>query len=204
MPISQINTNSIANEAVVTADLANSAVTTVKIADSAITTAKIAEGAVVTADIADGAVTPAKISGMPRITKMQTFVNSTRQTFSVANPLTYWSVTYTKLSATSELHIWCVISAWSNANGGNYLGIRIDSENNFGGVAIDLTGGDRGGVTILQTRTGLAAGNRTISVYQETGNSTSNLLIPVLNPNSSDDARNQQGASVIRVYEVEP
>ena len=61
MPISQIVTNSIANEAVVTADLANSAVTTVKIADGAITTAKIAAGAVVADDIANGAVTRAKM-----------------------------------------------------------------------------------------------------------------------------------------------
>jgi hypothetical protein len=45
MPISQIVTNSIANEAVVTADLANSAVTTVKIADGAVTNAKLASGA---------------------------------------------------------------------------------------------------------------------------------------------------------------
>jgi hypothetical protein len=61
MPISQIVTNSIANDAVVTVDIANNAVTTAKIADNAITTAKIAAGAVVTVDIADAAVTAPKI-----------------------------------------------------------------------------------------------------------------------------------------------
>jgi hypothetical protein len=43
MPISQIVTNSIANEAVVEADLANSAVTTVKIANAAVTPAKLSQ-----------------------------------------------------------------------------------------------------------------------------------------------------------------
>ena len=43
MPISQIVTNSIANEAVVEADLANSAVTTVKIANTAVTPAKLSQ-----------------------------------------------------------------------------------------------------------------------------------------------------------------
>jgi hypothetical protein len=43
MPISQIVTNSIANEAVVEADLANSAVTTVKIANAAVTPVKLSQ-----------------------------------------------------------------------------------------------------------------------------------------------------------------
>jgi hypothetical protein len=71
MPISQIVTNSIANEAVVTADLANSAVTTVKIADGAITTAKIAAGAVVADDIANGAVTRAKMGYAGAVLQVQ-------------------------------------------------------------------------------------------------------------------------------------
>jgi hypothetical protein len=54
MPISQIVTNSIANEAVVEADIANNAVTASKIVDGGVTASKLADNAVAASKIAVG------------------------------------------------------------------------------------------------------------------------------------------------------
>lgn len=139
-----------------------------------------------------------------KLINSQTFTNSTRQTFSAAQPITYWTVSYTKQSSTSNLYIICTIPIWTGANGGAYLGFNIDGSINYGGVNINTTASDRGGVTIQQTRTGLSAGARSISVYQATIDGTSNVLLSIINPNNSDDSRNQQQISVMQILEIEP
>lgn len=62
MPVQQITTAMIADQAVVTVDIADSAVTAVKIATDAVTTAKILDANVTTAKLAANAVTPGKMS----------------------------------------------------------------------------------------------------------------------------------------------
>jgi hypothetical protein len=163
-----------------------------------------ADGSITTAKIANSAVTAPKIGGMPRIIKVETFTNSTRQTFSATSPITYWSITYTKSSSTSHLIIDCLLTTYSNSNGGNYLGINIDGSVDWSGSAKGVMGGDAGSYRILQRRTGLSSGNRAISIYQQAADGGANMLIPVLNPNSSDDGRNRQNSSIINIYEIEP
>jgi hypothetical protein len=163
-----------------------------------------ADGSITTAKIANSAVTAPKISGMPRIINMQTFTNSTRQTFSASSVITYWSVTYAKESSTSDLFIDCLMTVHGNANSGNYLGLNIDGSVDWGGGQRSVMGGEYGGWRLFQRRTGLAAGNRTISVYQQPADGNPNVLMPVINPNSSDDGRNRQSTSIMVIYEIEP
>jgi len=140
----------------------------------------------------------------PKFVKATEFVNSTRQTFSAAEPLTIWSITYTKDSSTSDLYIHVMLPIKDTYNGGSYVGINIDGSTNFKGYGRATFSGESGMNTILQKRSGLAAGSRTISVYQDSIDNSANYVIPVLNPNSSDDGRNQQNSSVMVIYEIEP
>ena len=142
--------------------------------------------------------------GGSRLIKATEFVNSTRQTFSPADTLTYWSITYTKSSSTSDLYIHVMLPVKDTYNGGSYVGINIDGSVNFKGYGRATFSGESGMNTILQKRSGIAAGSRTISVYQDAIDNSANYVIPVLNPNSTDDGRNQQNSSVMVIYEIEP
>jgi len=142
--------------------------------------------------------------GARKLLKATEFVNSTRQTFSVAEPLTYWSITYTKDSSTSDLYIHVMLPVKDTYNGGSYVGINIDGSVSFKGYGRATFSGESGMNTILQKRSGLAAGSRTISIYQDSFDNSANYVIPVLNPNNTDDGRNQQNSSVMVIYEIEP
>lgn len=143
-------------------------------------------------------------NGGNRVIKSTAITNSTRQTFGAADIITYWSVNYTKISSTSDLYIHVLLPTWSNYNGGNYVGINIDGTVDFKGSGRAVFGSDSGHWSFLQMRTGLAAGSRTISIYQDVLDNGGNYVIAVLNPNNSDDSRNQQMGSVMVIYEVEP
>jgi hypothetical protein len=101
MPISQIVTNSIANDAVVTAD----------IADGAVTTAKIAAGAVVADDIANGAVTRAKMGYAGAV--LQVVSAAKTDTFTTTGTsfvdVTGLSVSITPSSTSSRIMIICCL-----------------------------------------------------------------------------------------------
>lgn len=141
--------------------------------------------------------------GGSRLVKATTFTNSTRTTFSAGDTVTYWTVSYTKSSSTSVLYIHVVLPIWNQINGGQYLGIRIDGSDNYSGYG-RATFTEPGFMTFLQSRSGISSGTRSISIYQDVLDNSSNQIIAVLNPNNSDDGRNQQQSSVMVIYEIEP
>jgi hypothetical protein len=121
MPISQIVTNSIANEAVVTADLANSAVTTVKIADGAMTRAKMGYS---------GAV-------LQVIQAAKTDTQSTSSTSYV--DVTGLSVSITPTSASSKFLILFDVKLGANINEYAYTRLLRDATSIYSNSTYDNT-----------------------------------------------------------------
>lgn len=141
MPISQIVTNSIANEAVVTADLANSAVTTVKIADSAITTAKITDANITAGKLASGAAvsnigyTPANAANITTGTLNSSPIsNIDFNTSTFANVNTTYYQWVLPAAGTYLLFMTVRARAWANNGFG-----KVRLYNNTAGAAISNT-----------------------------------------------------------------
>ena len=87
-------------------------------------------------------------------------------------------------------------------NSGKYIGIGIDGTYSWDGLhQMDQAG--ENDLSIVQYRTGISAGNRTITLNQIPIDSTNNRTVNVINPNTADDARNRQQATVFIVYEIE-
>jgi hypothetical protein len=136
MPISQIVTNSIANEAVVTADLANSAVTTVKIADSAVTNAKVDT---VAATKLTGTIAAARL---PTGSVLQVASATTNSSFSTSatsfTDITGMSVTITPSSSTSKILVMGHMQV-GGSDDSRYSAFRLTRNNT------SLVEGDKGG-----------------------------------------------------------
>ena len=135
------------------------------------------------------------------------FSNNTRTVTSATATYTPFSFTINKLLSSSILVIEGVIQWYGNGDPAPCAGIAIDSSWNYTGLQYrtSMSGGygngNHGGIHINQARTGISAGTRTI-VFGWNSSSGSVRLWQVLNPNSSDDARNQQTGTQIHVWEI--
>ena len=141
-------------------------------------------------------------NGGSRVIKTHTYVNSTRQVTSSSSNYNYFTWTLDKVSSTSTLYFHVVMCAFGNTNSGIYIGIGIDGSYDFTGYGGTDAAGE-GFITIAQPRTGIGSGNRTITLNQIPIDGSANRTFDVVNPNSSDDARNRQQATQFIVYEVE-
>ncbi|CAB4126641.1 hypothetical protein UFOVP77_9 [uncultured Caudovirales phage] len=189
------------------------------VADSAITTAKIADANVTTAKILDANVTDAKIAAMAaskltgtvaianggsRLVKVHTYENNTRQVTSASANYTYFSWTITKVSSTSTLFIHAFMPGQGNDNSGDYIGIGIDGTMSYTGVQNEDIGTSSGNFTVFtQIRTGISSGSRSMTIQAIPVDGTSNRTVNIVNPNSSDDARNRQMGTSVIIYEIE-
>jgi len=170
--------------------------------------------------IDNGAVTDAKIATMAAtkltgtidkarmftgaVLKHTVYTNNTRYSLSASATNTIYNFTYTKEGGTDvKLVISGNMPCWSNYNGGAYMFIDIGGTKKYDGI-VDTGGStnDTLGVIFNQEWTGLAAGNHTIGIGWNTNDGTANYPFERVHPNSSDDARNRQQASVWNLWEV--
>lgn len=131
------------------------------------------------------------------------YTNSTRQVTSSSSNYNYFTWTLTKVSATSDLYFHVGMPAYAGDNSGMYIGIGIDGSYNFTGFGCTDTPAENFFV-MLQKRSGIGSGNRTITLNQIPIDGTSNRTLNIINPNNSEDVRNQQMGTNFIVYEIEP
>jgi len=134
------------------------------------------------------------------------YSNNTRATVSSAASGTLISFTDTKLyGSETDIIVTANVIGHDQGNGGSgdigaYIGYdgteKYSIDNNYNAQAYNNT------MTGQAKFTGVSSGSRTVKVGWNTGNSVSAAPFPILNPNSTDDARGQQSESTIIVYEV--
>jgi hypothetical protein len=157
---------------------------------------------VVTANtLASESVTTSKLSGIRPVVAIHTFNSGARQVTSLSNDYTYFSFTISKVSSTSTLIIRGVMPAQGGNNSGAYLGIGIDGTVDYTGCALNDEGEQQ--AFFQQVRTGISSGTRTITIRQIPIDGTANQTLNVINPNSSDDARNRQQETNFIIWEME-
>ena len=133
------------------------------------------------------------------------YSNNTRSTISSAADGTLISFTDTKLygSETDIIVTANVIGHGQDAGSGDtgaYIGYdgteKYSIDNNYNNQSYNNT------MTGQAKFTGVSSGSRTVKVGWNTGSGVAATPFPILNPNSTDDARGQQSESTIIVYEV--
>lgn len=139
-----------------------------------------------------------------KLVKIHTYRNDTRFSTSSSNNYTYFTWTLTKVSSTSTLVFHVVMPGQGNTNSGLNMGIGIDGSMNYDGLATPDLDSQGNFHTILQYRTGISAGNRSITLQAIPIDGTSNQTVNLINPNNNDDVRHRQQATVFVVYEIEP
>ncbi len=140
--------------------------------------------------------------GGSRIVKVHNFSNSTRQVTSSSNNYNYFTWTLTKVASGTDLYFHVVMPAYGNTNSGMYIGLGIDGSYNYTGVGMTDVAGEQF-LVLNQRRTGISSGSRSITLNQIPIDGTSNQTLNVINPNNSDDVRNQQQATNFIVYEID-
>jgi hypothetical protein len=135
-----------------------------------------------------------------------TATNSTRLSLSSSTDETYGSFSFTKQQAGTTLYIQGSVPFYANDNGGAYNYGKIGST--FKYIGIHYVKGDIntigfGGLTFNQVWTGIGSGSQTFSFGQKSNDGTSNKPNSILNPNSSEDGRNQQTGWSFIVWELE-
>ncbi len=138
-----------------------------------------------------------------KLVKVHTYRNDTRFSTSSSANYTYFSWTLTKVSSTSTLLFHVTMPGQGNTNSGMYTGIGIDGSISYDGYASPDVDGQGNFTSMLQYRTGISAGNRTITLQAVPIDGTGNQTVNLINPNSADDVRNRQQATVFIVYEIE-
>ena len=134
--------------------------------------------------------------------------NNTRTVTSSAVTYKPFAFSVTKLLSSSVLVIEGVIQWLGNGDNSPCAGIAIDNSWNYTGLQYrtNMTGGygnaNHGCIHINQTRTGISAGTRTIEFGWNSSNGSAYRLWQVLNPNSTDDSRNQQTGLQLHVWEI--
>ena len=158
-------------------------------------------GVVNSTTLADSSVTAAKLSGIKPLVTIHTFNSGARQVTSASSDYTYFSFNITKVSSTSALIIRGSMPAMSGDNSGAYLGISIDGTFDYTGCAQ----GDEGeqGAFFQQVRTGISSGTRTIAIRAVPIDGGSNRTFNIINPNNSEDGRNQQQETNFIIWEME-
>lgn len=170
--------------------------------------ASLAASSVNTAILADSSISYSKMGFGGAIIALTIVRTNTRTSVSTAASATLFSGSFTKLRADSQLIATCTVYGAGGAYSGNCgVGMNIDGSTWDYGVAYQYDGAWNSSQTTIivgQSRwSGISAGSHTIAFGWNTiNNEVSNKPFSILNPNSSDDNRNQQMASSIFLYEV--
>lgn len=118
----------------------------------------------------------------------------------------YFSGSFTKHLDTSKIVATCTVFGAGYNNGNNGVGLKLDNTWDYG-VAYQYDGAwsatQQTTIIVGQCEwSGFAAGTHTIGFGANAANGAGTSVFNVINPNSNDDARNQQMVSSIIVYEV--
>lgn len=136
--------------------------------------------------------------------------SSTRTSVGYSASSTIVSGSFTKLRGDTTLVASCTIYGCQYSSGTCGVGMNIDGSNwDYGsGYQYDGSWSSTGQITIVTGTarwTGITAGSHTVGFgWQPVNGSTGERPFGILNPNSSDESRNQQCVSSITVYEVMP
>lgn len=181
----------------------------------------VTDGAITTAKLGNGAVTDAKIDTMAAskltgtldtarfpsgtVVAVRFYSDDTRAAISSAATGTIISFTDTKLyGSETDIIVTANVIGHDQSSGsgatGAYIGYdgteKYSIDNNYNAQAYNNT------MTGQAKFTGVSSGSRTVKVGWNTANGVAATPFPVVNPNSTDDARGQQSESTIIVYEV--
>ena len=134
--------------------------------------------------------------------------NATRSTLSASTNGTVGTTTFNKMYGASDSYIIIkgIVPGATNNNSGSFFKAYVDGETSFastyGLMDIEASQVHSNGLAIHQAYYGMGTGLHTYTYGWETRDGTSNVPFNVVNPNSSDDARNQQTGTVFIIYEV--
>ena len=140
--------------------------------------------------------------GGSRIVKVHTYSNDTRQVTSSSSNYNYFTWTLTKVSSATDLYFHVVMPAYNGDNSGMYIGIGIDGTYVYTGYGATDTAGENF-LVMLQPRSGISAGARTITLNQIPADGSTNRSLNIINPNSNEDVRNRQHGTNFVVYEID-
>ena len=142
----------------------------------------------------------------PKVINVQTVTNSTRASLSSgspASPATLVTFTYNKQSASTSLIFIVMVALNNNANGTMASDLTYGTSSAFGSLNYTYTA--EGFPMPLQgqaTLTGYTTtGSQTLTVRYYTADSSGGRPGAIVNPNSTDDARNIQQVSTVTVIE---
>lgn len=143
------------------------------------------------------------------IEKVSYLVHNTRVATSSSADIQLYSSTFTKAKAGTKIYVQANLPTWNNTiNGGNYMYLQLTdgstTQRTFEGISRPFLSTSESGNTNMVCRfsSSFNAGTITLSSGWDTANNGGNRPFAVLNPNSSDDARNHQNASVYHIFEV--
>lgn len=142
------------------------------------------------------------------IVAITTVRSSTRTSVPNSGTTTLFSGSFTKLRAATTLIARCTVYGAAYSSGNCGVGMNIDSSNWDYGVAYQYDGAwsasQQTTIVIGTSRwTGISAGSHTVGFgFNPVNGATGERPFGILNPNSSDDTRNQQMVSTIVLYEV--
>ena len=148
--------------------------------------------------------TVALTSGVGKLLKQTSLVNTTRTALSSSTD--YWLSfgTVTKESATSSLIVTASVSGFQDSSGVAGVGIRIDSTYLYSTFTYSDAGGQgRTWHGNFDFGTMGGAGSKTVYWGYKPANASASRPFAVLNPTSSDDARFNSTRSTITILEVE-
>lgn len=137
------------------------------------------------------------------------FRYGTRAALSLSGDTTIFGGSFTKQRADTALYATCTVFGAGYNSGNCGVGMKLDNTWHYGtGYQYDGAWSSTNQITIITGQgywTGFGAGSHTIYWGWKTANSsTSDRPFNYINPNSSDDSRNQQIVSSIIVYEIYP
>jgi hypothetical protein len=143
------------------------------------------------------------------IEKVSYLEHATRVSTSGGVDVQLYSGTFTKAKAGSKIYVMTTIPVDdSTTNGGSYMYIQltdgVTTQRQFGGITRPYATQTESEGVYVNTRFGsnFNAGTITLSMGWDVADNTSNRPFAVLNPNSSDDPRNNQHSTIYQIFEV--
>lgn len=184
-----------------TANLQDSAITSVKIADATVAAGDLAS----TLDLSGKTLTlPSGVGG--KLVAYQTYTNSVRQVTSSSTNYVAMDFNITKQFSNT---LWVIEGLFptnnNSTNGGIYMYLEVAGTREYRGIVRAYENNvEANGFHIKQLWSGISAGSKNIKIGWSAADGSSNRLFGVLNPDSTDDARNRATGSFMTFYELAP
>ena len=143
------------------------------------------------------------------IEKVSYLEHATRVVTSTSSDVQLYSGTFTKAKASSKIYVMATIPVDnSSTNGGSYMYVQltdgVTTQRQFGGITRPYATQTENEGAYVNTRFGsnFNAGTITLSMGWDSADNSFNRPFEVLNPNSSDDSRNNQHSTIYQIFEV--